>query len=173
LWSDDTDREHFDLDIRYGSGNWAGCRADRLSWEVLEPLCSPALMSGKQAICRPADLVAARLLHVMGYEDGWAVWLKAAGLGHINAGQGIHFDSSLVAFEVAANGGGVALGRQSMSAKEIATGRLVRPFDLAVPVDEAFHLVTTDAGRVSPEAELFRSWLLEQVNLAYPAASRH
>jgi LysR family glycine cleavage system transcriptional activator len=169
LWSDDVDREHFDLDIRYGTGNWPGCRADRLSWEVLEPLCSPALLAGTHPLRHPADLAEARLLHVMGYEDGWAVWLKAAGLGHLNAGQGIHFDSSLVAFEVAVNGGGVALGRSSMSAKEIAAGRLVRPFDLAVPIDEAFYLVAPTGEPAHPDAALFRSWLLDEVRQAYPA----
>jgi LysR family glycine cleavage system transcriptional activator len=67
-----------------------------------------------------------------------------------------------MAFEVAANGGGVALGRSSMSAHELASGRLVRPFGLAVPVTEAFHLLTPDTGPIHPDAAILRAWLLEQ-----------
>jgi len=164
VWTEDVDKERFDLDIQYGTGRWPGLRSDRLTWERLEPLCSPALLAGPKPLRRPDDLAAHRLLHVLGYEDGWAVWLKAAGVGHINAGQGIQFDTSLLAFEVAAQGGGIALGRSSMSGKEIAAGRLVRPFGLSVPIDEAFHLISPADGGEHPDAALFRAWLLEEAH---------
>lgn len=162
VWSDEFDRERFDLDIRYGTGRWPGFRADRLTWEVLEPLCAPALLRRRPPLRRPEDLARHRLLHVLGYEEGWAQWLKAAGAGHINAGQGLQFDTSLLAFEVAARGGGVALGRSSMSAREIDSRRLVRPFKLALPIDEAFYLLSPQHGREHPHAALFRAWLLEE-----------
>jgi LysR family glycine cleavage system transcriptional activator len=53
----------------------------------------------------------------------------------------MHVDTSLMAFELAANGVGIALGRTSMSQKEVSSGRLVRPFDLSVPASEAFFLL--------------------------------
>ena len=49
-----------------------------------------------------------------------------------------------------------------MAARELAAGRLVRPFGLAVPVSEAFYLLTPQIGAVHPDAALLRAWLLDQ-----------
>jgi LysR family glycine cleavage system transcriptional activator len=157
VWSEEFDAERFDLDIRYGLGHWPGFRSDQVSWEVLEPMCLPQVAARLKS---PDDLAGERLLHVMGYQEGWATWLAAAGASKVNTGQGAHFDTSLMAFEVAAAGGGVALGRSSMSEKELAAGRLVRPFDFAVSIREAFHLVAPEDGIEHPDAGPFRDWLL-------------
>jgi LysR family glycine cleavage system transcriptional activator len=86
--------------------------------------------------------------------------LAAAGATKVNSGAGEQFDSSLMAYEVAANGGGIALGRTSMSAKEIKSGRLVRPFVLSVPVQEAFFVLTPEEGLNHPDATIFKDWLV-------------
>ncbi len=159
VWSADQAPERFDLDIRYGTGPWPGFRADQVSWEVLEPICLPSIAA---ELARPDDLARQRLLHVLGYREGWAAWLEAVGAKGVNAGSGMHFDTSLMAYEVAAHGGGVALGRRSLALRELQTGRLVRPFDLAVPIREAFHLVRPEGGKEHPHAARFRDWLLDQ-----------
>ena len=162
VWNDEFDNERFDLDIRYGHGHWPGLRSDRLTWEEITPLCSPALLRGAQPLSTPRDLRHHTLLHILGYEEGWAVWLKAAGITDINPGQGLQFDTSLMSFEIAAQGAGVALGRTSMMEREIASGRLVAPFDLRVTINEAFHLVSLLDDNEHPDAPVFRDWLIEQ-----------
>jgi len=162
VWSEEFDKEKFDLDIQYGLGNWPGFRTDRLSHEVLEPLCAPALRNGRLPLNTPADLAQHRLLHVLGYEEGWAVWLRAAGQPQINAGGGIQFDTSLLALEVAAQGGGVALGRSSMTAGPLASGRLIRPFELSVHIREAFYLISLQNGPQHRHLPIFRDWLLAE-----------
>ncbi len=168
VWSDAFDKERFDLDIQYGTGRWPGFRCDRLTWEEITPLCSPALIEGETPLKAPRDLGHHVLLHVLGYEEGWAVWLKAAGVSDINAGQGLQFDTSLMAFEIAAHGRGVALGRSSMMARELASGRLVAPFDLKAPINEAFHLISPTDGSEHPDAPIFRDWLLAEAAAAHP-----
>lgn len=165
VWNEEFDRESFDLDILYGTGSWPGFKTDRLTWETLTPLCSPELLKGENAITKPEDLKDQNLLHVLGYEEGWAMWLKAAGVKDINAGQGIQFDTSLVAFEMAATGDGIALGRESMCRPEIESGRLVKPFDLAMPIDEAFYLISPEGGAEHPDTELFRQWILNEAEI--------
>lgn len=158
VWTEGGDSETFDLDIRYGFGRWPGFKVDRLSWDVMEPLCVPELA---HKLTRPDDLASTRLLHVLGYQEGWSNWLAHAGASKVNAGSGMHFDTSLLAFEVAAQGGGVALGRRCMSGRELASGRLVRPFDIALPTEEAFYLLRPDAGAEHPDATAFRAFLIE------------
>ena len=165
IWNEEFESGRFDLDIRYGLGHWPGFRADRVSWEMLEPVCLPETAARLKS---PDDLAGERLLHVMGYQEGWATWLTAAGATRVNAGQGAHFDTTVMALEVAAAGGGVALGRRSMSEKDIASGRLVRPFELAVPIREAFHLVAPEGGIEHPDAASFRDWLLAETRAVAP-----
>jgi LysR family transcriptional regulator, glycine cleavage system transcriptional activator len=163
VWNDPADKGSFDLDIRYGTGDWPGCVSHRLTWETLAPLCVPGLR-----LATPDDLRHQRLLHVLGYQDGWGVWLNAAGARQVDAGRGLHLDTSLTAFAIAAQGGGVALGRSSLVAPELAAGRLLMPFDLAVPITEAFHLLLPEGGSRHPDAADFADWLLSK---AEPQAS--
>ncbi len=155
VWNDAFDGADVDLDIRYGTGHWPGFNSHRLTWETITPICAPDL-----ALHTPDDLRQHRLLHVLGYHEGWGIWLKAAGVQHVDAGTGLHLDTSLTAFQLAAAGGGVALGRQSLATHALASGQLVAPFDLAVPIDEAFHLIRPAGGSNHPAADTFADWLL-------------
>ncbi len=160
VWNEDTGNEAFDLDIRYGDGRWPGVKSERLTRETLQPVCSPALLETSR-LRTPPDLMRHTLIHVLGYKEGWALWLKKAGVKQVSDKVGIQCDTSLVAFELAAKGAGVALGRTSMINPDLLSGRLVRPFALAVPVEESFHLVSRENATNGQQAEIFRAWILE------------
>lgn len=157
VWSDAFDKDAFDLDIQYGTGDWAGMASHRLTYETITPLCAPDVAA---RLTSPSDLAGQRLLHVLGYQEGWAIWLKAAG-ARVDPGLGVQVDTSLTAFALAEQGAGVALGRSSLTAGDLASGRLVAPFDLAVPIDEAFHLLRPIAGTPHPDAALFADWVMQ------------
>lgn len=161
VWNEEFDAGRFDLDILYGTGKWPGFRNDQLSWEYMEPLCTPEMA---QSLHQPDDLAHHRLLHVMGYKEGWATWLNAAGTTRVAAGSGAQFDTTIMALEVAAAGAGVALGRSSVAASGVASGRLVRPFALAVAVQEAFHLISPETGMDHPDAPAFRDWIIAEAH---------
>jgi LysR family transcriptional regulator, glycine cleavage system transcriptional activator len=114
VWNDAFDGDVYDLDIQYGRGDWHGVRSHQLSWETITPLCAPSIAAQLKT---PDDLQFHRLLHVIGYQEGWGTWLQAAGAKTVNPGQGLQFDNSLIAFEVASSGSGVALGRRSDQAR--------------------------------------------------------
>lgn len=160
VWSGDAEAERVDLDIRYGHGQWTGCRSDRLCWDRMTPLCAPEVAV---RLAHPDDLARERLLHVLGFQEGWPTWLAAAGAVRVDSGAGLHFDTSLMAQEVAAAGGGVTLGRTSMAAPEVAAGRLVQPFALELPAREAFHLISWPERIEHPHLPQFRDWLLAEV----------
>jgi LysR family glycine cleavage system transcriptional activator len=84
----------------------------------------------------------------------------------------LHFDSSLTAFELAADCAGVALGRSSLAGHALASGRLIAPFPLAVPIDEAFHLIQPAGSSHHPDAPLFVEWLLSAVQKSETANKR-
>ncbi len=160
VWNEEVGDRKYDFDIRYGTGKYGKLRSDRLTWETITPLCAPSLLDPDRG---PEQLGEHMLIHVLGYEEGWATWFRAAETPLVDPGEGLQTDTSLLAFELAASGGGVALGRSSMAQKEIEAGRLVKPFDLEVGIEEAFHLVESSEDRIHPDAEVFRNWLLETV----------
>ena len=160
VWSDGFDKDMFDLDIQYGKGRWPGYTSHRLTWERIMPLCAPHLLGSLRS---PGDLQDHTMIHVLGYQEGWGLWLKAAGAMLVDPGQGLLVDTSLAAFEVAANGGGIALARSSLAARDRGSGRLVAPFDLEVTIDEAFHVLQPTGGNPHPDTDTFTSWLLSQL----------
>ena len=160
VWNDAFDKDLCDLDIHYGTGAWPGFTSHRMTWERITPLCAPEVLARLPPRPAPDDLRHHSLLHVLGYQEGWGIWLNAAGARAVDPGQGLQLDTSLAAFEVAAHGGGIALGRTSLAAKDRAAGRLVAPFALEVPIGEAFYLLQPTTGTAHPDADLFKAWLL-------------
>ncbi|MGL4236186.1 LysR substrate-binding domain-containing protein [Tabrizicola sp.] len=162
VWNDPFDKDAFDLDIQYGTGDWPGYVSHRLTNEAITPLCAPDLAS-RIPLRKPDDLGRHRLLHVLGYQEGWGIWLNAVGAKAVDPGKGLQLDNSLMAFEIAAEGGGVALGRTSLAERDLALGRLVAPFALNVPIAEGFHLLRPEAGNSHPDALAFVDWITSKV----------
>ncbi|MGL4488666.1 MAG: LysR substrate-binding domain-containing protein [Rhizobiaceae bacterium] len=161
VWNEEADEEAFDLDIRYGEGNWPGVKSHRLTHESLTPVCSPKLTNALQ---HPKDLANHTLIHVLGYREGWALWLKEAGVKLEPKAPALQFDNSLLAFKLAAQGAGVALGRTSMLEAELEAGTLVKPFELSVQVEEGFHLIIKETPQHPKHAALFAKWLLAEAH---------
>src|SRR5215218_1696917 len=57
-------REEVDLAVRHADGNWLGLDAVRLSAEDLFPVCSPKLVTGRNGVKKPSDLLKFPLLHL-------------------------------------------------------------------------------------------------------------
>jgi LysR family transcriptional regulator, glycine cleavage system transcriptional activator len=150
-----------DAAIRYGRGHWPGLRAEWLMADEVFPVCSPALLTGKRPLRRPEDLRDHVLLHNTNNSDDWRLWLTASGLpADISKQPGITFDLILMTVQAAIDGIGIAMGRTSYVQDDIAKGRLVVPFEIALPADAGFYLVSPEATADPPKLRAFRNWLI-------------
>ncbi|MBR0989399.1 transcriptional regulator GcvA [Bradyrhizobium japonicum] len=158
----DFQRDNVDAAIRYGRGQWPGLRADWLMADELFPVCSPSLLRGDKPLRQPEDLRGYPLLHTSNANsDDWRLWLTAAGLPADIARQpGITFDMIFMTIQAAIDGIGVAMGRTSYVKDDIAKGRLVVPFKIALPADAGFYLVAPEGRREPPKLTAFRQWML-------------
>jgi len=158
----DFQRDNVDAAIRYGRGQWPGLRADWLMADELFPVCSPSLLRGDKPLRRPEDLRDHPLLHTSNANsDDWRLWLTAAGLpADIARHPGITFDMIFMTIQAAIDGIGVAMGRTSYVRDDIAKGRLVVPFRIALPTDAGFYLVAPEGRREAPKLTAFRQWLI-------------
>lgn len=164
IWNGDngaTDVEA-DLEIRYGQGQWAGVKSERLTWDTLVPVCAPSVLAGPHPLAVPADLEHHELLHVLGYEDGWGYWLKQADAANVDASQGLQFDTLIAAMRMAELGQGIALARSSLVHDMLAKGQLEAPFHVRVPTSEAFYLVHLSQDTENLAARAFASWICAQ-----------
>ena len=154
-------RDDVDLVVRYGQGEYEGLHSVRLMTEDIFPVCSPALLEGPNALSRPEDLRRHTLLHDDAYVD-WAMWLLVAGVKGIGPRQGPFFTDSAMVVQAAVEGQGVALARGALAAGDIAAGRLVKPFDIAIPTKYAYYVLSPKATSRHPKIAAFREWLLEE-----------
>jgi LysR family transcriptional regulator, glycine cleavage system transcriptional activator len=151
-----------DAAIRYGRGQWPGLRTEWLMADELFPVCSPKLVEGDKPLNCPEGLAHLTLLHTTGgYDDDWRQWLTAAGLAaDISKYPGISFDLIFMTVQAAIDGIGVAMGRTSYVQDDIAKGRLVVPFKIALPADAGFYLVSPEGVVEPPKLAAFRQWLV-------------
>jgi LysR family transcriptional regulator, glycine cleavage system transcriptional activator len=160
----DFQRDEVDLAVRYGRGNWAGLKTQWLMAEDISPVCSPALLKGPKPLRKPEDLVHHTLLHTTVARDDWQLWLTAAGLPlSLALRRGLSFDQGFMALQAATDGLGVALSSSSLVDADIAAGRLVRPFDLVLPADAGYYIVTPEETADTKKIALFRDWLVRSV----------
>lgn len=151
-------REDIDLAIRHGDGRAAGLHVSRLCTEELVVVCSPKLTSGKWALRKPADLARQTLLHINDRND-WKRCLDAIGVAKIDVARGPIVNQASMAIDAAVDGQGVALARSALVAWDLINGRLVRPFDVALPVPYSYWIVCPKATANLPKIVTFRDWL--------------
>jgi LysR family glycine cleavage system transcriptional activator len=158
----DFQRDNVDAAIRYGRGQWPGVRADWLMADELFPVCSPVLLNGNKPLKCPEDLRDHVLLHTSNANsDDWRLWLTAAGLPtNISTKPDVTFDLVFMTVQAAIDGVGVAMGRTAYVQDDIAKGRLVVPFRIALPTDAGFYLVSPAGRADSPKLSAFRQWLI-------------
>jgi LysR family glycine cleavage system transcriptional activator len=162
IWVKEPDGED-DLEIRWGCGEWSGLHAQRLTWDILQPVCSPTLMANSP-IHEPRDLMNHSLLHVLGYEEGWGYWLKRVGAGDVDYSRGLQFDTLISTIRMAELGQGVALARSSVVEDLLKSGQLVAPFNHRIEASESFYLVHEQNEVLSPDAAHFSTWLVAQAH---------
>lgn len=158
--------------VRYGKGRWPGLVAERLLDEVLFPVCAPRFAGGRLPR-RPADLADLPLLSDSFHP--WALWLAPLGLDDLPLDVSSNYSDSALLVEAAAQGLGVALGRQVLAAQRLAEGKLVRPFPDAVPSPNAYYVVYPESLGREARVRAFRDWLFEEAArfvAELPAAAR-
>ncbi len=161
-------RDEIDAVVRFGQGPYRGLHADALAHEDVVPVCAPSLLNGSKPLRKPSDLAQHMLIHVdwfaaPGVQPDWAMWLKTAGLDDIDATKGPMLTTDSLAVEAAISGVGVALLSEFLVEPEIASGRLVKPFDLVLTSSYQYWFLCPPSHLERPKVAAFRAWLLDRL----------
>ncbi|MEX2080030.1 MAG: transcriptional regulator GcvA [Dehalococcoidia bacterium] len=170
----DLRHEGFDAAIRFGGGNYAGLEAVPLFDAPLYPVCAPSLLRDSPPLDAPGELARHRLLHVdWKYQNfyfsttrEWERWFQQAGISGIDVTGGPRFSHVAPALAAAIDGYGVVLCSPYLVAQELAEGRLVCPFEIGLPIDQAYYLVYPVEDSSLHRVRVFRDWITEQARQA-------
>jgi LysR family glycine cleavage system transcriptional activator len=160
----DLTKGDFDIAVRYGAGNYPGLDVELLFTDEVFPACSPQLLATGAPLRTPDDLSLHNLIHDQTVERDplvptWPMWLKAAGVKNVPAAAGLSFNNMHLALDAAIAGHGVVLAHSAIAAADLAAGRLVRLFTLALPDQFAYFIVTASGALERPKVRAFRDWL--------------
>ena len=164
-------RDDYDLAIRFGRGHYPELHAELCLAVKVFPVCSPALMEGAHPLREPSDLRHHTLLHDDStYADAsnpdWAAWLRHAGVEDVDASRGLSFTPSHLVINAAIDGLGVALAKDSWVEQDLAQGRLIRPFDISLPVEAAYYMVFPSHRAKDVRIATFADWLRSEAAAA-------
>lgn len=159
----DFSRSNTDIAIYYGNGEWDDIEAHFLSKVMLVPVCSPRLMSGKNPLKTPADLRHQTLIYVSKRQWEWEDWLEQAGCPGLVPKGALRLSSSQLATAAAQEDLGVALADSTLTSREIASGRLVVPFDIQLDTHRAFYLVYRKHRPLTTGMRAFKEWMMNEM----------
>lgn len=152
--------DNVDLAVRMARVPWPGLPSQCLFAEQLVPVCSSDFVSrcgGGNSV----DLSSTTLLHVTSVTEDWAAWFESTGFGEVPNKEEFCFDTIHMAFDAAAAGLGVALGRRPLADDDLKAGKLVT----AGPVVDAttgYWLIQGATAVERSEIKVFVEWLTTQ-----------
>ena len=146
-----------DLLIRHGKTPEQS--AEKLLSAATRPTCAKSYLEKTGPFAGPDALMGARLLHDE-TEDAWRSWFRKHGLELSGDSAPVFGDFNLLISSIQA-GHGIGLCPTSLIESDIATGNLVVLSEDAADTDKYYWLI--GAHTLSPDAELLRQWLRDQV----------
>ncbi|NWK80191.1 LysR substrate-binding domain-containing protein, partial [Aquitalea sp. LB_tupeE] len=147
-----------DLSVRFGNKQWKDYRSTFLLPGAVVPICSATFLEEYGPFHDPADLMSVPLLHD---EDRgtWGLWFENAGVADPGRASGLLFEDGLLTMEATKAGLGCALLREAVIYDEIASGALIKPFDLPYDDGRHYYLCSRSDNALSPDAQRLCDWL--------------
>jgi LysR family glycine cleavage system transcriptional activator len=161
VWHEERPNHPASMQIVFGLGKKEGISGKRLTRDSIFPVCSPKLAKQIKTL---DDLQTLRLFDLPGTAQSWGAWLKAHPDGGGMEVPAVHRASTwALSLEWAQRGLGVALAHDTIANDLLASGQLVRPFDFAIPLKEAYYLIAPEGMRTRHASRVFKDWLLREM----------
>lgn len=153
-----------DLGIQFGEGRWPNMAAHPLVPDEIAPVCSPGL-AGVRTLNDPMQLSEYTLLYSKYRRQDWANWLAGNGASNLDVTKKLLFESSLLTYQAAIEGLGIAMGQLSLLRAELANGSLIRPVGKAVKRERNYWLIWPEHRRIHKNMRKFIDWLIAQADV--------
>ncbi len=153
--------EGFDLGVRFGRGEWAGLRAEKIFSHRIYPTTGAEYAQRIRVGHDPERLLSLPLYYDLETPTEWSRWFAKVGLPGREHRLMRGFSDTLVMLSALRNGlDGVALLGDHLTQFEVKQGAMVRLFDQYIEAEGAYYLVYPQHLPLSAGAQAFRDWIL-------------
>jgi LysR family glycine cleavage system transcriptional activator len=161
--ADDLLQGRSDLAFYFGQGSRPRSECLKLFGEELVPVCSPASLPAKP-FTDPTQLTELVLLQNASRPQAWHDWFDSQGYHTEHSYHGPRFETFYMCIRAAQVGCGVALLPRFLVEEELADGKLVIPWQHAMPSSDAYYLAYPEHSAEVPKVRDFVQWMLEQID---------
>lgn len=159
-----------DVVIGFGASQYLGDNVIKLFSVSAVPVCSPALLDARHP--HPLRTLDDLAFHTLLHDDTnyvgnpkWSKWLTLQGVAGVNPNRGLHFNHVSLALDAAVDAQGVLLSIKPLAQADIDAGRLCIPFDLPMPLENAYYVFRPQIAQSNQRAcDVFVKWLLEEAH---------
>lgn len=148
----------FDAAIYFGDGDWPGTRTTALMHEDPLPVCGPGLIAPRAGLS-PEEIAGHTLLQQTTRPYAWREWFDSLGMRIDQDMAGPRYELFTMLAEAAMQEMGIALIPPFLIREELASGRLVVPFEHSYSTAKAYHFVLPETKTDDPVPRLFGDWL--------------
>lgn len=148
----------FDAAIYFGDGEWPGTRVTALMHEEPVPVCSPALIA-PQTRLTPEQIARHTLLQQTTRPYAWREWFGSLEMRTDKDMSGPRYELFTMLAEAAMQEMGIALIPPFLIRDELASGRLIVPFQHSYRTAKAYYFVLPETRTDDPVPHLFGDWL--------------
>ncbi|NRG19457.1 transcriptional regulator GcvA [Rhizobiales bacterium] len=159
----DFSRDSVDVAIRSGNGKWPGLKAHLIMKADFTPMLSPELAERHGGVNSPEDLLRLPLLDPS--DPWWPKWFAKVGINaeeELSRLRGSYYTVQTLEAGAAMAGAGVAILTPAFYKAELASRRLLQPFDLVAEDGRGYWLVYPENRGNSPKIRAFRDWILAE-----------
>ena len=160
VWTDPTEGEDVDVEIRFGHGDWPDADIRHLGHRQAELVCHPSLVT--QA-APDFERLAEQAVQIIGSESDWPQMAALLGAPGDLPACLAKVDSSLIALQWVTGGAGAAIISQEFLQRYRGTSAPASPYAARLPLARSFFIVLREPVRQNEAAELFAAWLMTQV----------
>jgi LysR family glycine cleavage system transcriptional activator len=132
----------------------------RVMEERLMLVCSPKLWGRRRTL---AAMNGMTVLHTLNRRDDWAMWQREASATDVQPGRQLEFGFSLLMYQAAVEGLGVAIAQPELVEDELASGRLIAPFPQVFTTGLHYFLIAPSSRQHAPATAQFLSWIAKDV----------
>ncbi|MFD1380274.1 LysR substrate-binding domain-containing protein [Fodinicurvata halophila] len=157
----DFTREDLDLAIQLTTGDMKGCESLLLFPDVIQPVCAPSLLKPDSSLKDLDDLKDHRLLHSHYRKSDWKDWLAAVDRPDLQS-EGMTFPSSILTYQAATEGLGIAIGQTKLLEQDFAAGNLV-PLFQPIERELGYYALWIKGREPDLKTRKFLSWLKRQI----------
>lgn len=157
-------RDDLDISIEFSMDEKLDRTGIKLFPDLIEPVCSPSLLKNGKSIT-PSDLAKFKLLDSHYRTADWQDWLRFAGIKNVDFHRNrVILPNSLLAYEAAIDGQGIAMGQPLLLAQDLKGGRLLAPFKMPLRRAGAYYLLISPGRAKRAEVRKFSDWIVAETN---------